>query len=153
MHAWGDDIGIRHAVARIMWKAVLAGVVVAAGGAVAAPPAVLGGMCPMMTEGARVQQVDTPDGAELDFSIDGDPTLLRARVHQMALAHNQMPRRMTITGQGAAAGEAPVISAQAQAQDTSAGARLLLSADDPGQIGELRQQLHDKVADCMARRR
>lgn len=133
-----------------MWKAVLA-CVVASTATAAAQSVLAGGMCPMIPEGARLAEVDTPDGAALDFAIDGDPTGLRARVHQMATAHNQMPDRMTIVGQGSGAHEETLVQAQAQALDTSTGARLLLSAEDPAQIGQLRQQVRDKVASCRAR--
>ncbi len=105
----------------------------------------------MVTKGAQVAPVDTPDGAALDFTIAGNPTLLRARVHQLAAAHNQAPGRMTIVGEGAGAHEAPIVASHAEAQDTSTGARLLLTADDPAQIAELRQQVRDKLAACRAR--
>jgi len=135
-----------------MWKAVLVCVIAAATTA-AAQPALLGGMCPMVTEGTRVAVVDTPDGVALDFTIAGDPTGLRARVHQMAAAHNQSPGRMTVVGRGSAAHEVPVVSSHATAQDTSTGARIVLSADDPSEIIALRQQLRDKTASCLERQR
>jgi hypothetical protein len=129
-----------------MWKAVLA-CVIAASGTAAAQSTLLGGMCPMLQQGARVAEVDTADGAALDFSIAGNPMGLRARVHQMAAAYNQAPREME-TGQG---GVESIVPSQAEAQDTSTGARLLFSAADPAQIGQLRAQVRAKVAACRAR--
>ena len=135
-----------------MWKGVLA-CVIAAGiaGTAHGQTAGIGGMCPVMTEGAKLATVDTPDGVALDFTIAGDPTGLRARVHQMAAAHNQTPGRMTIKGSGSAATEVQVVPSHARAQDTPNGARLVLTADDPARVGELRQQMRDKVASCSPR--
>jgi hypothetical protein len=133
-----------------MWKAVLACVIASAGPA-AAQSVLAGGSCPMIPEGAKLVEVDTPDGGALDFTITGDPAILRARVHMLAEAHNQMPERMTIVGHGPDAREQPIVLAHAMASDTPTGARLFLSADDPAQINQLRRQVRDKVASCKAR--
>jgi hypothetical protein len=130
-----------------MWKAVIASMVVAAGAAAQPPSASLDTMCPMMTEGSKVDVVDTPDGVALNFSTSEDLTGLRARVHQMAESHNQVPGRMEMTGSGAV----PIVRADALAQDTPMGAQMLLTADDPAEIPQLRQQTRDKVASCRAR--
>lgn len=105
----------------------------------------------MVTEGAKLSTTDTPGGVALDFAIAGDPTGLRARVHQLAAAHNQAPGRMTISGSGSAASDVPIVASQARAVDTPTGARLVLTADDPGQAPQLRQQMRDKIAACTAR--
>lgn len=105
----------------------------------------------MIPEGAHIAEVDTADGGALDFTIAGDPAILRARVHMLAEAHNQMPERMTIVGVGSNAHEQAIVMAHATAADTPTGARLFLSAEDPAQVRQLRQQVRDKVASCRER--
>ena len=116
-----------------MWKACF--VMVALAGSAWGQPSV---MCPAMPKNAKVVATDIEGGVELDFTVPGDPTLMRARVHMIESQHNHVP--------------APtLVPSKAQAVDTSAGARLVVMADDPARVDELRQQMRERVGDCLSR--
>jgi hypothetical protein len=116
-----------------MWKSCL--VMVALAGSAWGQPSV---MCPELPHNAKVAAKDIEGGVELDFTVPSDPTLMRARVHMMETQHNQAP--------------APsLVPSKAQAEDTSTGARLVVMADDPARVDELRQQMRERVGDCLSR--
>lgn len=120
-----------------MWKVALL-VTALAGAALAQPPPKPSTMCPFMPKGSKIVAKNIEGGVELDVSTDGNPMTVRARVRQMEAQHNYAP--------------APsFVPSKAQAEDTSNGARLVVMADDPARTDELRQQMRDRVGDCLSR--
>jgi hypothetical protein len=116
-----------------MWKSCF--VMVALAGSAWGQPSV---MCPAMPKNATVAAKDIEGGVELDFVAPRDLTLMRARVHMMESQHNQTP-------------SPTLVPSKAQAEDTSTGARLVVMADDPARVDELRQQMRERVGDCLSR--
>ena len=116
-----------------MWKSCL--VMAALAGSAWGQPSV---MCPALPDNAKVAAKDIEGGVELDFVIPTDPTLLRARVHMIETQQNHVP-------------SASMVPSKAQAEDTSNGARLVVIADDPARVDELRQQMRERVGDCLSR--
>lgn len=116
-----------------MWKSCF--VMVALAGSAWGQPSV---MCPSLPQNAKVAAKDIEGGIELDFTVPGNPTLMRARVHMMETQHNQAP-------------STALVPSKAQAEDTSTGGRLVVMADDPARVEELRQQMRERVGDCLSR--
>lgn len=117
-----------------MWKQVGVLVAVLAGSAWGQSS-----YCPMVEQGWKVAAKDIQGGIELDFTTTGNPMGVRARVHQLEAQHNHVP----------AAG---VVPSKAEAQDTSNGARLVVVAEDPARVDDLRNQMRARVSDCVNRR-
>ena len=116
-----------------MWKSCLV-MVVLAGSAWGQPSVV----CPSLPSNAKVAAKDIEGGIELDFTVPSDPTLVRARVHMIETQQNHVP-------------SASMVPSKAQAEDTSNGARLVVIADDPARVDDLRQQMRERVGDCLSR--
>jgi hypothetical protein len=95
-------------------------------------------MCPMMEQGWRVHARNVEGGIELDFATTGNPMGIRARAHQLEAQHNHVP-----------APEA--VPSKALAEDTADGARLVVLANDPSRVDELRKEMHARIADCETR--
>jgi hypothetical protein len=115
-----------------MWKTCV--VLLAVAGSAWGQPSV---MCPSLPHNAKVAAKDIEGGIELDFTVPSDPTLMRARVHMIETQHNHVP---SVT----------LVPSKAEAVDTSNGARLVVMADDPARVDDLRQQMRERVGDCLS---
>lgn len=112
-------------------------------------------MCPMAVSGATVVAADTSAGETLTFSTSSPDRLadLRTRVHAMADMHNRHEAAGAThahegmmggggdTGSGSAGGPKANMPmpppATATAEDTNAGARLVLTPKDPALLAQL----------------
>lgn len=86
----------------------------------------MAGMCPMAVEGTKVAASDTPDGAALTFTTEGDVEELRRRVRAAAAHHTRMAEAHAGAGMGAGVGMGTA------AGDASAGAGASASPSDAG---------------------
>ena len=111
-------------------------------------------MCPMAVSGTKVLAADTPTGETLTFSTTSPDQVadLRTRVHALADMHNRHEAAGAThahegmmggggdTGSGPAGGPMADMQpppATATAEDTDAGARLVLTPKDPAQLAQL----------------
>lgn len=136
----------------------------AATGSAPAPVQPRGAACPA---GPAVQIVtaETPTGVALQFTTTGDVAGLRARVHRMAEKHNRMMgsgmgmqggmmgsgggMQGGMQGSGGMHGRGMMmrmIPSRASVEDIPGGARLVLTPDDPSQLGALRDHARRMAA-------
>ena len=120
--------------------------------------------CPMFVEGTTVKAEEADGGAALAFTTTGDVGELRRRVARMAEMHNarQTRRQMMMgqsgptTGSRGQASDGPdqaaprgmmmrMVPATARAEETSGGARIVFTPQDPGDVGALQQQVTQRV--------
>lgn len=118
----------------------------------------MGGMCPMQLQDTTVTSVDVAGGVALDFKTStGDVAELRQRVRRMAEMrqhHGSMMGGHNSGGAGAEhehgsgaqvgpggrhGGGMMMPTATASVEDIDAGARLVLSPQDPAQLQALRE--------------
>ena len=125
------------------------------------------GMCSMMKD-AQLAATDGEHDVAITFTTQGDPTALRAHVHQMGAMHDQMSHgkmaggmMMGSGGMGSGGGEMhggsgmmmgggmhehePMVPSHAAVDDVDHGARIALTPDDPAQLASLREHVHKHV--------
>lgn len=128
-------------------------------------------MCPMRVPGTTVSVSDTEAGVAVVFRTTGDVAELRRRVRYVAEMHNRhhaegaMACCRGMTNGGQETGGTPdqggrgmmmgmshegMVPATAAAEDVDGGARIVLTPEDPSQLGALRTHVHDH-AERMAR--
>jgi hypothetical protein len=124
-------------------------------------------MCPMKVEGTQAAASDVEGGVALTFTTaTGDVEALRAQVARMAERHNahhagasspdapaqgccqqagQGPHGPGHHGRHPAMGKAmgmPMMAAKASVEEVPGGARMVLTPNDPANLGTLRQHVH-----------
>lgn len=120
-------------------------------------------MCPMRVPGTTVSVSDTEAGVAVVFRTSGDVTDLRRRVRHMAEMHNrphaegEMACCRGMMDGGQETGGTPerggrgmmgmsrdgMVPATAAAENVDGGARIVLTPEDPSQLGALRTHVHD----------
>jgi hypothetical protein len=120
-------------------------------------------MCAMMKD-AQLAATDGEHDVTVTFTTQGDPTELRAHVHQMGAMHDRMAHG-GMMGSGMGSGESggmagsgmgsgmmgggmhhmAMVPSHAAVDDVDHGARVVLTPDDPAQLATLREQVHAHV--------
>lgn len=103
-------------------------------------------MCPMLVEGTTIHAMDVESGAALVFTTTGDLADLRRRAARMAAMHNrhQAHDGGMMGGRGMA-----MVPADARAEETEGGARIVFTPRDPSQLDALREHV-ERMAERMA---
>lgn len=115
-------------------------------------------MCPMMKD-TQVTATDEEHDVAITFTTQGDPTELRAHVRKMAAMHDRMANGMMGGGMGSGSGammgsgmmgggmpaHMAMVPSHAAVNDVDHGARIVLTPDDPAQLGALRDHVHTHV--------
>ena len=112
--------------------------------AAAAPAAAA---CPMMKD-AQLAVTDGDHDVTITLTTQGDPTALRAHVHEMGAKHDHMAHGMMMGSGGMGMGSGgmhehmAMVPSHAAVDDVDHGARIVLTPDDPAQLVALREHVH-----------
>ncbi len=103
----------------------------------------------MMMKDAQIAATDGEHDMTITFTTAGDPAPLRAHVREMGAKHDRMAHGGGMNGGGMNGGgmgeHMKMVPSHAAVDDVDHGARIVLTPDDPAQLGALREHVHSHV--------